>query len=130
MTEILLQQATTMAASTSSETSAPFSLLSRLLSTKSSRMSGRMGGIYAGMCSELEPERPHGLAVEAWNASVDPQPQQNRYRSDSNLSATSIETNPAKSPVFDVPKWTWPDRKASSGSLTPISEPLKPCSTS
>ncbi|KAK5942237.1 hypothetical protein PMZ80_004800 [Knufia obscura] len=114
---------------TSSESSSPFSLFGRLLSNKPSRLSGRMGSIYTGMCSELEPERPHGVAAEAWNASVEPQVQQQRYRSDSDSSAITTETDAAKSPVFNVPKWTWPERKASSGSLTPVSEPLKPSSS-
>ena len=94
------------------------------------RPHSRMSTIYAGMCSELEPERPHGISPEAWNASTDSQAQQQRSRSDSDLSATTVEPNPAKSPVFSVPKWTWPERKASSGSLTPVTEPLKPSSES
>lgn len=77
------------------------------------------------MCQELEPERQLEMPVEAWNASVDPDLPHQRYRSASDSSVSTIATTPAKSPVYDVPKWSWPERKASAGHA-PLSEPLKP----
>lgn len=78
------------------------------------------------MCQELEPERSLEMPVEAWNASVDPEISHQRYRSDSDSSTTTVvSTTPAKSPVYDVPKWSWPEGKLCS-THAPLSEPLKP----
>lgn len=106
----------------------PTSFFGKLFSPRPTRMSNRLGSIYAGMCHELEPEKDERMPVESWNASIDPRVQQQRYRSDSDLSVTSTTSMPVRSPVFDVPRWTWPENDNSAIVVTPISEPLKPIS--
>ncbi|KAJ9655956.1 hypothetical protein H2198_005304 [Neophaeococcomyces mojaviensis] len=128
MTEVLVQQVNNMESSKATETSSSFSLLGNLFASRPSRLHGTMGSIYVGMCEELKPDESH-LPSESWNASVDSQPQQQRLRSYSDMSAASTEntaSNILKSPVFDIPRWTWPEHKAATLPTTPISKPLEP----
>lgn len=124
MTELLIQQTASMA------TTSPFSIFG--LFSSSSTKPSRRGLIYSGMCQELEPERQLEMPLEAWNASVDPELPHQRYRlaSDSSTTtvASTVASTPVKSPVYDVPKWSWPERKVNA-THAPLSEPLKPQST-
>lgn len=127
MTDILLEQ--TYATMASDEVKPSTSFLSKLFTPKPSKLYGINGSIYAHMCQELEPERDFKVPDEAWNASLDPAAQRLRYRSDSEISTTSTQVaTPVKSPIFDVPKWSWPDLhlKENGPATAPISEPLKP----
>lgn len=93
-------------------------------------MSGRLGSIYAGMCSELEPEQNVHQPTESWNASVDTRVNQQRYRSDSDSSTGSDPISPmyVQSPTYSIPQWHWPESKRVEA-ISPISEPLKPTKT-
>lgn len=122
MTEVLLQQIANMTSFSSPSESS--SILGKFF--RPSTMSGRLGNIYAGMCQELEPEAPHGLPVETWNASLSPEMIRQKYRSDCDSNITSRPSTPAKLPEIDIPRWSWPNNSTSTASHEPISRPLNP----
>lgn len=134
MTDVLVQQVSNMATyskttdSKSPETSSYFSLLGKFFTSRPSRFHGAMDSIYIGLCEELKPNQPT-VPSASWNASVDPQSQQQRLRSYSGLSTTSTETSSSSIlmfPTFSIPRWTWPEGEIAARPQSPISKPLKP----